>query len=169
MEILKNSGNLDEEALSPEFVKDAQQQQQNNQSDPTGSKKGKNKESAEESTNEEAFIRVPKITRFFVTVEEEKIPGKDYKERMVKLENELAAFDGFLGVKHFRVRKQFSIYFATEYDLDKAIQTNKPTLPNATFIKINSKENRLAEADQTVHVRDIPLYAKSKTIKSFFN
>src|SRR5688572_28678605 len=59
--LAKNSGNLDEEALSPEFVKDAQQELQKNQSDPTGSQKGKSKETADENTNEEAFIRVPKI------------------------------------------------------------------------------------------------------------
>src|SRR6266511_3918213 len=35
--LLKNSGNLDEEALSPEFVKDAQRELNKNQSDPTGS------------------------------------------------------------------------------------------------------------------------------------
>ena len=166
--LLKNSGNLDEEAISPEFVKDAQQELNKNQSNPTDSQKGKSKETADKNTNEEVFIRVPKITRFFATVEEEKIPGKDVKERMVKLEQELAAVDGFLGVKHFRMRKQFSIYFANEYDLDKAITTIKSALPNATFDKINSKETRSAEADHTVHVRDIPLYAKSETIKNFF-
>ena len=164
----KTSGNLDDEAISPEFLKDAQQELQKNQSNSAATDKGKSKETADESTNEEAFIRVPKITRFFATVDEDKLPGKDAKERMVKLEHLLAASDGFLGVKHFRNRKQISIYFATEYDLDKAINTNKSALPDATFNRINSKEIRSAEADHTVHVRDIPLYAKSETIKNFF-
>src|SRR3989337_1335653 len=60
--LAKNSGNLDEEALSPQFVKDRQQELNKNQSDPTSSQKGKSKESADKNTNEEVFIRVPKIT-----------------------------------------------------------------------------------------------------------
>ena len=62
-----------------------------------------------------------------------------------------------------------SLYFANEYDIKKAIQTNKDALPSATFILVNSKETRSAEADRTVHVRDIPLYAKSETLKNFFS
>src|SRR3990170_1216971 len=161
-------GKLDEEALSPEFLKDAQQEALKNQSNTASSDKGKSPETAEENTNEIDFIRVPKITRFFATVEEEKIPGKNSQERMAKLENLFAASDGFLGVKHFRNRQQISIYFGNEYDLNKATQTNKDALPGTTFIIVNSKEIRSAEADRTVHVRDIPLYAKSETIKNFF-
>src|SRR3989337_2344007 len=162
-------GKLDDEALSPEFLKDAQQEALKNQSKPASSDKGKSPETAEDNTNEIDFIRVPRITRFFATVEEEKIPGKNSQERMVKLENLFAASDGFLGVKHFRNRQQISIYFGNEYDLNKATQTNKDALPGATFVIVNSKEIRSAEADRTVHVRDIPLYAKSETIKNFFN
>src|SRR3989337_1096592 len=161
-------GKLDDEALSPEFLKDAQQEALKNQSKPASTDKGKSPETAEENTNEIDFIRVPKITRFFAIVEEEKIPGKNSQERMAKLENLFAASDGFLGVKHFRNRQQISIYFGNEYDLNKATQTNKDALPGATFVIVNSKEIRSAEADRTVHVRDIPLYAKSETIKNFF-
>src|SRR5215208_3125387 len=64
--------------------------------------------------------------------------------------------------------KQISFYFGNEYDMNKATQTNKDALPSATFNKVNSNEIRSAEADRTVYVRDIPLYAKSETIKSFF-
>jgi hypothetical protein len=138
------------------------------QSNTTSTDKGKKSESAEEKTNEIDFIRVPKITRFFATVDEDKVPGKTFQERMAKLENIFAATDGFLSVKYFRNRKQISLYFGNEYDLNKALQTNKDALPGATFNLVNSKEIRTAEADRTVHVRDIPLYAKSETLKNFF-
>src|SRR5688572_27887283 len=75
-------GKLDDEALSPEFLKDAQQDAFKNQSKPALSEKGKSPETAEENTNEIDFIRVPRITRFFATIEEEKIPGKNTQERM---------------------------------------------------------------------------------------
>src|SRR3989337_3386603 len=153
-------GKLDDEALSPEFLKDAQQEALKNQSKPASSDKGKSPATAEDNTNEIAFIRVPKITRFFATVDEEKIPRQNSQKRMAKLENLFAANDGFLGVKHFRNRQQISIYFGNEYDLNKATPTNKDALPGATFVIVNSKEIRSAEADRTVHVRDIPLYAK---------
>jgi hypothetical protein len=167
-ETFTKTGNLDEEAISPEFLKDAQQDALQHQSNIASTDKGKNPESAEVETNEIDFIRVPKITRFFATVDEDKVPGKTFQERMAKLENIFAAADGFLGVKYFRNRKQISLYFGTEYDLNKALQTNKDALPGATFNLVNSKEIRTAEADRTVHVRDIPLYAKSETLKNFF-
>jgi hypothetical protein len=53
--------------------------------------------------------------------------------------------------------------------LEKALNTNKDALNGATFQMINSKEIRSAEADRTVHVKDIPLYAKSETIKNYFS
>src|SRR3989337_2221148 len=161
-------GKLDDEALFPEFLKDAQQEVLKNQSKPASSAKGKSHETADDNTNEIDFIRVPRITRFFATIEEGKIPGKNSQERMAKLENIFAASDGFLGVKHFRNSQQISIYFGNEYDLNKATQTNKDALPRATFVIVNSKEIRSAEADRTVHVRDIPLYAKSEPINNFF-
>ena len=95
------TGNLNDEAISSEFLKDAQQDALQHQSDTTSSDKGKNPESAEKETNEINFIRVPKITRFFATVDEDKVPDKTFQERMAKLENIFAAADGFLGVKYF--------------------------------------------------------------------
>src|SRR6266511_1999158 len=169
MEEITKTGNIDEEALSPEFLKDAQQEALKHQSDTTSTDKGKKGATAADDTNEIDFIRVPKITRFFATVDEDKIPGKSPQERMAKLENVFAAAKSFLGVKHFRNRKQISLYFGNEYDLNKAIQTNKDALPGATFNIVNSKKIRSAEADRTVHVRDISLYAKSETLKNFFS
>src|SRR3990170_2119269 len=161
-------GKLDDEALSPEFLKDSQQEALKNQLKPASSDKGKSSETAETNTNEIDFIRVPRITRFFATIEEEKIPEKNSQERMAKLKTLFAASDGFLGVKHFCNRQQISIYFGNEYDLNKITQTNKDALPDAIFVIVNSKEIRSAEADRTVHVRDILLYAKSESIKNFF-
>src|SRR3989337_913964 len=55
------TGNFDEEAISPEFLKDAQQDASKDQSNTTLTDKGNNPESAEKETNEIDFIRVPKI------------------------------------------------------------------------------------------------------------
>src|SRR6266511_3950281 len=116
MEEITKTGNIDEEALSPEFLKDAQQEALKHQSDTTSTEKGKKVATAADDTNEIEFIRVPKITRFFATVDEEKIPGKNIQERMAKLENIFAAAESFLGVKNFQNRKQILLYFGNEYD-----------------------------------------------------
>ena len=122
----------------------------------------------ETPSEEETFIRIPKVTCFFVIVTKIELEGNTTNKQIAKLEQFLAPTNGFLGMHYVSIKKSFTIYYASEYALQKGIDFLKKQYSLADILIGNSKHDRQKEADRTIVVRDIPLNIKSKTIKQYF-
>ncbi len=134
----------------------------------TATEKGK---SPEKGTNEEDFIRIPRVTRYFATVPADKIDGDTPDKKIVTLQKIFTVTAGFLGAKHFPGKKVLAVYFDHEYSLGKAINWDKEThkLSEPRFTIANSKEKRSNEADRSIKITDIPLDTKSEVVKACFS
>src|SRR6266540_2314795 len=117
---------------------------------------------------EEVFIKVPKVTRFFATLSNVVLEGDTTSRRIAQIEHLLAQSNGFLGVRYSHYKKSYTLYYNTEYDLRKAAELLQSKFSQATVVIGNSKFDRQAEADRTAVVRDIPLFCNSETIKQYF-
>ena len=71
-------------------------------------------------------------------------------------------------MKYSPFKKTYTLYYATEYDLQKAADLIKSKFTTASVTIGNSKHDRQAEADRTAVIRDIPLSCRSETIKQYF-
>jgi len=71
-------------------------------------------------------------------------------------------------VKYFQFKKVYTLYYTTEYDLQKAADLLKAKFTMVSVTIGNSKYDRQAEADCTAIIRDIPLSCRSETIKQYF-
>src|SRR6266508_2425249 len=117
---------------------------------------------------EEVFIKVPKVTRFFATLSNVVLEGDTTSKQIAQIEHLLAQSNGFLGVRYSHYKKSFTLYYNTEYDLRKAAELLQSKFSQATVVIGNSKFDRQAEADRTAVIRDIPLFCNSETIKQYF-
>ncbi len=66
------------------------------------------------------FIKVPKVTQFFATLNNVKIEGDTNWKWIVKIKQILVQLANFLRVKYFQFKKAYTLCYATEYDLQKA-------------------------------------------------
>src|SRR6266498_603109 len=117
---------------------------------------------------EEVFIKVPKVTRFFATLSNVVLEGDTTSKQIAQLEHILAQSNGFLGVRYSQYKKSYTLYYNTEYELRKAAELLQSKFSQATIVISNSKFDRQAEADRTAVIRDIPLFCNSETIKQYF-
>src|SRR6266540_3702747 len=117
---------------------------------------------------EEVFIKVPKVTRFFATLSNVVLEGDTTSKQIAQLEHILAQSNGFLGVRYSHYMKSYTLYYHSEYDLRKAAELLQSKFSQATVVIGNSKFDRQAEADRTAVIRDIPLFCNSETIKQYF-
>ena len=122
----------------------------------------------EHPPEEEVFIKVPKVTRFFATLSNVVLEGDTTSKQIAQIEHLLAQSNGFLGVRYSHYKKSYTLYYNTEYDLRKAAELLQSKFSQATVVIGNSKFDRQAEADRTAVVRDIPLFCNSETIKQYF-
>jgi hypothetical protein len=121
-------------------------------------------------TNEIDFIQVPRITKYFATIPADKIDGNRPDLQIVNLQKLFTALPGFLGAKSFYAKKELAIYFDNEYNLEKAIEhdAKKHNISSPRFAIANSKQARIAEADRSIRVTNIPLDTKSDVIRYYF-
>src|SRR6266498_44012 len=117
---------------------------------------------------EEVFIKVPKVTRFFATLSNVVLEGDTTSKQIAQIEHILAQSNGFLGMRYSHYKKSYTLYYNTEYDLRKAAELLQSKFSQATIVIGNSKFDRQAEADRTAVIRDIPLFCNSETIKQYF-
>ena len=91
-------------------------------------------------------------------------------QQIINLQKEFAAQTDFLGVKVFTAKKELAIYFDKEYHLEKVIEYNmtKNEVSTSCFVIANSKQTRMAIADHSIKVTNIPLDTKSDVISYFF-
>ena len=75
-----------------------------------------------------------------------------------------------MGTKSFYAKKELVIYFDNEYNLEKAIEhdAKKHNVSSSRFFVTNFKQIRIAEADQSIRVTNIPLDTKSDIIRYYF-
>ncbi len=66
------------------------------------------------------------------------------------------------------IKKDFTIYYASEYALQKGVNFLKKQYTSTDVIIGNSKHDRQKEADRTMVVHDIPLNIKSEIVKQYF-
>jgi len=74
----------------------------------------------------------------------------------------------FLEMKYFQFKKAYTLYYATEYDLQKAADLLKAKFTTASITIGNSKYDRQAKVNRTAIIRDILLSCRSETIKQYF-
>src|SRR6266542_1786893 len=122
----------------------------------------------EHPPEEEVFIKVPKVTRFFATLSNVVLEGDTTSKQIAQIEHLLAQSNRFLGVRYSHYKKSYTLYYNTEYDLRKAAELLQSKFSQATVVISNSKFDRQAEADRTAVIRDIPLFCNSETIKQYF-
>src|SRR6266540_3057941 len=122
----------------------------------------------EQPLEEEVFIKVPKVIRFFATLSNVVLEGDTTSKQIAQIEHLLAQSNGFLGVRYSHYKKSYTLYYNTEYDLRKAAELLQSKFSQATVVIGNSKFDRQAEANRTAVVRDIPLFCNSETIKQYF-
>src|SRR6266540_4318598 len=67
----------------------------------------------------ETFIRIPKVTHFFTTVTKIELEGNTTNKQIAKLEQFLAPTNSFLDVYYAPIKKGFTIYYTSEYALQK--------------------------------------------------
>jgi len=118
--------------------------------------------------DEEIFIRVLKVTQFFATVTKLELEGNITNKQIAKLKQFLVPTNGFLDVQYVPVKKGFTIYYTSEYALQKGVDFLKKQYLSADIIIGNSKHNPQKEANHTMVVCDILLNLKSETIKQYF-
>ncbi len=122
----------------------------------------------ETSPEEKTFIHVPKVTYFFATVTKIELEGDTTHKQITKLEQYFASTNGFLDVHYILIKKDFTIYYASEYILQKGVNFLKKQYTLADIIIGNSKHDRQKEADRTMVIRDISLNIKSEILKQYF-
>src|SRR6266542_3952348 len=104
----------------------------------------------EQPPEEEVFIKVPKVTRFFATLSNVVLEGDMTLKQIAQIEYLLAQSNRFLGVRYSHYKKSYTLYYNTEYDLRKAAELLQSKFSQATVVIGNSKFDRQAEADRTV-------------------
>src|SRR6266540_1135492 len=122
----------------------------------------------EQPPEEEVFIKVPKVIRFFATLSNIVLEGDTTSKQIAQLEHLLAQSNGFLGVRYSHYKKSYTLYYHSEYDLRKAAELLQSKFSQATVVIGNSKFDRQAEANRTAVIYDIPLFCNSETIKQYF-
>ncbi len=90
---------------------------------------------------EETFIRIPKVTRFFATVIKIKLEDNTTNKQIAKLEQFLIPTNSFLGMHYVPIKKGFTIYYASKYILQKGIDFLKKQYSSADILIGNSKHD----------------------------
>ncbi len=73
-----------------------------------------------QSSDEEVFIKVPKVTHFFATLSNIILKGNMTSKLIAQIKYLLAQSDGFLGMRYFYYKKSYTLYYNIEYALHKA-------------------------------------------------
>ena len=94
------------------------------------------------SIEEEVFIKVLKVTCFFVTLSNVDLEGNTITKQIVKIEQFMAQSNRFLGVCYSYYKKSYILYYNMEYDLCKTMDQLKSQFSQATIIIGNSKFDR---------------------------
>ena len=116
------------------------------------------------------FIQVPCLIKFFATISAAQIAGNRVNQQIINLQKDFATLTGFLDIKAFIAKKELAIYFDKEYHLKKAIEFDitKNKVITSCFVIANSKQTRIAVADCSIRITNIPLDTKSDIISYFF-
>ncbi len=101
----------------------------------------------EQPSEEEVFIKVPKVTHFFVMLSNVVLEGDTTPKQIAQLEHILAQSNGFLGVRYSHYKKAYTLYYNSEYDLCKTVKLLQSKFSQTTVVISNSKFDRQAEAD----------------------
>jgi len=139
-----------------------------------------NSDSPPLTTNDNTFIKIPKLTRYSAASPFAAVPGKSTWEKIDNLDHHFSSNQSYAGAKTSIVRSSreriISIYFDNKDSLEEAIKEPITSLNNLIFDafylqkkNLNLSEKRQAEANRTIKVSDIPLNVKSYTISNVFS
>ncbi len=93
-------------------------------------------------SEEETFIHIPKVIHFFATVIKIELEDNTTNKQIAKLEQFLTPTNSFLGMRYVPIKKGFTIYYASEYALQKSIDFLKKQYSSANILIDNSKHDR---------------------------